>query len=202
MSTTPSANPGGHDGPSNVLLLAPSVDDGEATACGELIGATDPARSHVILTTCLESPSRRLAAWDDHVGVRPAETTVVDVSAAARSAAAAQPADADADVWPGATVERVADGDLLDLGKTLDATLEHSRHDAVLCVHSVSDLLQSSDRERVFKFLEVLTRSIDRTNSVAHYHLNPDVHDTETLRTLEVLFDSVVDLRECTGTGH
>lgn len=200
MSTTPDANRGGTGGPSNVLLLASSVDDSETTACSELLGATDPAQSHVVLTTRLQSPAQRLAAWDDHVGVRPAETTVVDVSTAARSAAATE--SDDESLWPSATIERVADGDLLELGKTLDAALGTTERDTALCVHSVSDLLQTAERERVFRFLEVLTRCIERTEGVAHYHLNPDVHDRETLETLAVLFDSVVDLRSPTGPDH
>jgi len=32
--------------------------------------------------------------------------------------------------------------------------------------------------------------------------MNPDVHDPETIRTFEVLFDSVVDLRTAAADGE
>lgn len=198
MSTTPDSNDGEADDPSNVLLLASSVGEREATACGELLGSADPGQSHVILATGLQSPAQRLAEWDAHVGARPAETTVVDVSLSTRSTAAAAAGD---DLWPGVTVERVTDGDLLDLGTTLDSAVERSDRETLLCVHSVSDLLQSAGRGDVFRFLEVLTRTVDRAGGVAHYHLDPDLHDEELVRTFEVLFDTVVDLRDGDGTS-
>jgi hypothetical protein len=186
-----------------VLLLASGVDDCEAAACRELSETTHPSRSHVVLATGLQSPDERLADWEDDVGVRPAETTVVDLATATRSAAAST-GDSSAgtgvsDRWPDATVEHVDAGDLFGLGETLDTALGDSDRSTTLCVRSVSDLLQSADIERVFKFLEALTRSVERAGGVAHYHLNTDVHDPETVETIAVLFDAVVDLREREG---
>lgn len=190
--------------PSNVLLLASGVDDCESAACRELSETTDPARSHVVLATGLRSPRERLADWEDDVGVHPAETTVVDLATATRSAAsaAAAPSPGVADRWTDATVERVEAGDLLGLGETLDAALGDSDRSTTLCVRSVSDLLQSADVERVFRFLEALTRSVERAGGVAHYHLNTDVHDAETVETIRVLFDAVVDLRDGEGANR
>jgi len=195
--------------PTNVLLLTSAVDGCEAAACRELSETTHPSRSHVILATGLQSPRERLADWEDDVGVRPAETTVVDLATATRSAAAstastgetpAGPTGPDGvDRWADATVERVAEGDLLGLGETLDAALTGSDRPTTLCVRSVSDLLQSADVETVFRFLEALTRGVDRAGGVAHYHLNTDVHDAETVETLAVLFDAVVGLNDREG---
>jgi len=198
--------------PSNVLLLTSAVDDCEAAACRELSETTHPSRSHVILATGLQSPRERLADWEDDVGVRPAETTVVDLATATRSAAASTASVASTgetpsgptgpdgvDRWADATVERVAEGDLLELGETLDGALGGSDRPTTLCVRSVSDLLQSADVETVFRFLEALTRGVDRAGGVAHYHLNTDVHDAEIVETLEVLFDAVVDLNDREG---
>jgi hypothetical protein len=100
--------------------------------------------------------------------------------------------------WADARVERVPESDLLGLGETLDAALSRSDRPTTLCTWSVSDLLQSADLESVFRFLEVLTRNVHRTGGVAHYHLTTDVHDPETVETLETLFDAVLDLREDT----
>jgi hypothetical protein len=205
MSVTSNSDGDETGQPSNVLLLASGVDDCEATACRELSETTDPAQSHVVLATGLQSPHERLADWEDDVGVRPAETTVVDLATATRSAASTGAPSAGtgvSDRWPDATVEHVEAGDLLGLGETLDTALGDSDRSATLCVRSVSDLLQSTEVERVFRFLEALTRSVERAGGVAHYHLNTDVHDAETVETITVLFDAVVDLRDHEGANR
>jgi hypothetical protein len=189
------------DRPTNVLLLTATGDRCERSACRELSERNAPARSHVVLTTGLGSAADRLADWDTDVGVRPAETTVVDVATATRSAAATAGAGTH-DSWPGATVEHVGAGDLLELGETLDGALTGSDRPTTLCVRSVSDLLQSADLETVFKLLEGITRNVERAGGVAHYHCNVDVHDDETVETLSVLFDAVVDVRDHGGADH
>ena len=199
MSTAPDTN-GGSDGrPSNVLLLTPSVGGREDAVCEELLHATGSPRTHALIVTCLESPAERLATWTDR-GEDPARTTVVDVDTRTRSAAAA--AGADGPVLPTATVESLRDPtDLVELGETVDRHLDTDEWTTSLCVHSVSDLLGATDRESVFKFLEVLTSSVSRAGAVAHYHFDPNVHDPETVATIEVLFDTVVGLRRDTN-GH
>lgn len=184
-----------HERPSNVLLLTGTGGNGESAACRELSEQNAPSRSHVVLATGVGSAAERLADWDAEVGVRPAETTVVDVATATRSAAATTSA-SEADRWPGATVERVDAGDLLGLGETLDGALTGSDRPTTLCVHSVSDLLQSADSRTAFGFLEALTRNVERADGVAHYHLNADLHDAETVDALRVLFDAVVDVTD------
>jgi len=204
MSVRPDRNAEETEVPSNVLLLTSAADDCAVTACRELSERTPAERSHVILATGLQSPQERLDDWDDQVGVRPAETTVVDVATATRSVDASagggeRPLDRPASPgWADARVERVPESDLLGLGETLDAALSRSDRPTTLCTWSVSDLLQSADLESVFRFLEVLTRNVHRAGGVAHYHLTTDVHDPETVETLEVLFDAVLDLREDT----
>ncbi|WP_456071271.1 DUF7504 family protein [Halosimplex aquaticum] len=187
--------------PSNVLVLAPSVGGQESEVCSELLHGT-AGRDHGLLVTCMETPAERLAAWTGHEHAEPNEATVVDVETAARSTAAASgetltPTNAVVEVVP-------AEADLVDLGETIDRHLARLSADGetAVCVHSVSDLLQRADERSVFKFLEVLTSSVDRADAVAHYHMNPDVHDAETIRTFEVLFDSVVDLRTASVSGE
>jgi len=201
MSVRSSSDGDENSQPSNVLLVTSTGDSCEGTACRELSERNAPAQSHVILATGLGSASERLADWDAEVGVRPAETTVVDVATATRSVAATA-AGSEHDTWPGVTVDHVDARDLLGLSETLDRALTRSDRPTTLCVRSVSDLLQSADLETVFKLLEALTRNVERTGGVAHYHLNADVHDDETLDTLAVLFDAVVDVSDHGGADH
>jgi hypothetical protein len=197
MTTRPDENDQGTGPPSNVLLLSPSIGDRERAVCGDLLdGAGD--RSNGLVVNCLGSPAERVGAWADHGPGSAGDVTVVDVAMRARSAAASGGADG---TPADATVETVdADADLVDLGETVQRHLSRltDAGEPAMCVHSVSDLLQHGDERGVFKFLEVLTTTVDRAGAVAHYHLNPDVHDEEAVRTLEVLFDGVVDLRTAT----
>lgn len=194
MSTTPGENSERTDGPSNVLLLASSMDAQEDDVCGELLHGPAPKRDHALLITCLQSPEERLAAWTDGHAGHASDATVVDVETSARSTAAA----AGGDVPTDAVVEYVpAQADLVELGDVVERHLDRLASDGEtgVCVHSVSDLLQSAEEKAVFKFFEVLTSSVDQADAVGHYHMNPDVHDQDTVQTFEVLFDSVIDLR-------
>lgn len=182
--------------PSNVLLLAPSVSGRETDVCSELLHGAAGRRNGLIVA-CLESPADRIAAWQRHDAGAASDVTVVDVETTARSAAA----DAERVGPTDAVVESVpADADLVELGETVDRHLSRlsAEGETGVCVHSVTDLLQRGDERGVFKFLEVLASAVEDAGAVAHYHMDPDVHDAETVRTFEVLFDSVVDLRTAT----
>jgi len=202
MSTTPDANGGDVDRPSNVLLLAPSVERDADAVCEELLHTTGTDRTHALLVTCLASPADRLAAWTGRGG-DPARTTVIDVETASRSAAATAGTGESLGV-PNATVEHVPDAtDLIELGNVVERHLAaEGGEQTSLCLYSLSDLLQATDTRSVFKFVEVLTSAVERAGAVAHFHVNPDVHDPETVATIEVLFETVVDLRNDGVVGH
>lgn len=190
MSATPAAPTEGGT-PSNVLLLAPPFGQREERLCGELLRPPTDGQFDFVFC-CLGSPAEKLDDRVEHAGIEPASTTVVDVDAAARSAAAASAPDHHRSV----DVERIQDpGDLLAIGRALSGRLD-GEGDPVVCVDSLTDLLQySSDRE-LFRFLDVLTDAVERSGGIAHYHMDPEAHDPETIRTLEVQFDAVIDPRE------
>ncbi|GGL64608.1 hypothetical protein GCM10009039_23180 [Halocalculus aciditolerans] len=50
--------------------------------------------------------------------------------------------------------------------------------------------------ERAFQFLHVMTVKLSREGAVAHYHLDPDAHDKQTVGTLTQLFDAVLERRD------
>lgn len=200
MSTTPDSDSEGGGRPSNVLLLAPTMGEYEDRMCGQLLDEPVTDGAHTVLVACRESPDDRLDVRDEQVGPVHGETTVVDVEAVARSAAAATggqsggPTPDRSDV----RIESVSDPtDLIDLGTTLDTCLRRPTGscETVLCFHSLTDLLQYTDRREVFKFLEVLTGNVDRAGAVAHYHLDPSAHDEETIETIAALCDETLDAR-------
>lgn len=61
-----------------------------------------------------------------------------------------------------------------------------------VCIDSLTAMLQYADRGRIFRFVQVLQDRINQSSSVAHYHLNPNAHDEQTVETLRQLFGAVV----------
>jgi hypothetical protein len=85
--------------------------------------------------------------------------------------------------------------DLAALGSTIskrlfDGTPETTR--CVVCFQSLTELLEYNALEDVFQFLHLLTHQVRSTDAVAHFYLDPTVHDDEMIRTIKALFDTVV----------
>lgn len=83
-----------------------------------------------------------------------------------------------------------------DLGTNVRDTLQSWADDDVpsaMCFDSVTALLEVVDLDLAFEFLLVLTESIRPTGVTAHFHFDPSVADDESRRTIEHLFDHVVE---------
>ena len=63
----------------------------------------------------------------------------------------------------------------------------------VLAYDSVTALLQYVDTERTFRFLHVLTSRVRAANALGVFFMDPAAHDDRTVRTVEALFDAVVE---------
>lgn len=86
---------------------------------------------------------------------------------------------------------------LSELGSSVrDVLHDWAEKDAtsVLCFDSVTALLERADLELTFEFLLVLIEGIRPTGTISHFHIDADAHDTTTLRTLEHVFDEVLEL--------
>lgn len=77
-----------------------------------------------------------------------------------------------------------------ELGVTIGELLSE-QESTLLCFDSVTELLEHVDLEHAFRFLHILTAQVASESAVAHYHLDPS--DERTRRTMEPLFDGVVD---------
>lgn len=84
--------------------------------------------------------------------------------------------------------------DLSRLGLvTSKALSSRSAGGTALCFHSVTELLRlAGDVERVSRFLHLLGGQVRRTGTRAHFHLDPDAHESRELARLRPLFDEVV----------
>jgi hypothetical protein len=85
-------------------------------------------------------------------------------------------------------------GNLTDLGVTLTRRLEsHGASDprTILCLRSLTVLLQYSAPDEVYRFLHTLLAQLDRFDATGHFHLHREAHDRETIDALRPLFDRV-----------
>src|SRR6056297_681191 len=87
-------------------------------------------------------------------------------------------------------------GDLKAIGTSVSRFCEswsESGHLMVLCFDSITELLERRDPKVVFQFLHTLLERLASVDTVAHFHLDPDRFDGQTVSTFSSLFDDVVD---------
>ena len=178
-----------------VLLLAPSIHEATDEACIDLLTPRDPDDENVLWVTYTRSPDACMQDWLDHAGGRPRNMQFVSVGETTRSAAASVGGDAAPNT--GDTVETLSSpGDLTGLGIKLSEILKAwkgSDARTVACFDSLTALLQYADLQTAYKFLHVLTGRFDAAGVTAHFHLDPDACDQQTVSTLTSLFDTVVE---------
>jgi len=61
---------------------------------------------------------------------------------------------------------------------------------------SISTLLQYLGSQKVFKFLHVYTKRIEKTGGLGIYTLDSDSHDQQEINTITGQFDGLIELRE------
>ncbi|WP_225741195.1 DUF7504 family protein [Halorussus halophilus] len=180
----------------SVLLLAPSLHESTDSACLDLLSLDDPDEENLLWVTYTRSPDSCVQDWLGHAGERPDNMRFVSVGETTRSASAVS-GSGGASPPGGDLVETLSSpGDLTGLGIKLSEILkEWSANDnhTVCCFHSLTALLQYADLQTVYKFLHVLTGRFEATEVTAHFHLDPDACDTQTVSTLTSLFDTVVE---------
>lgn len=196
----PPADP---DGPANVLLLAPSMASAAADACADALASAGPSETDLLLVTTDRSPDEQLAAWRRRIGDRlPAKVAVVSVGDDTRSAAAAGGSGASSAAgFRIATVPEL--GDLTGLGMRMSEALDAWRDDgnlSAVCFRSLTPLLHSTDPERVFRFLHLITSRVEAAGAVAYYHVDPDAHDDRVAAMLRSLFPVALTYRD--GDWH
>lgn len=182
-------------GADNVLLAAPGDADW-GHACAALLATADTDQTGLVAVTHDRSADEWLTEYDRQTNERPDEVVLVDVDPPADAAAVTDRAD-------GVTVATVPDlGDLTGIGIPLADHATRVRDDAetlVVCVDSVSELLDHSTVDETADFLEVVTARISdwatgSTDVRAHYHLDADAHRGSTVDAFDSLMDVTVTL--------
>lgn len=177
----------------NVLLLAPALGRAEADACADLLSLTPGPELDLLCVTFTDTPDERLNAWRTHAdGSVPAKMSVVTVGDQTRSAAVSANG-----TMPFVTHAVSEPANLTKLGVRVTEQLADWDGDGnrtVLDFDSLTALLQYAPRNRVFQFMHVLRGRLDSNGATAHYHMDPSVHDDQTVNTFKSLMDAVVEI--------
>lgn len=182
---------------SGVLLLDSPEDVDDFETCLSHIQQSRPERTNLLLVWLSRDVTDRLERLYETYAERSTNVTVVCRSKVGRSFYANPQIPTDA---PGGnlSIQRISDPrDLPKLGIAISQVIAdwqgRSKH-TVMCFHSITDLLQFADHERVFRFLHVLQGRVDSIDATAHYHLDRDAHDERTVAMFWNLFDATVDV--------
>ncbi|WP_266077856.1 DUF7504 family protein [Haladaptatus caseinilyticus] len=175
----------------NVLLFCPAVDDETDTKRLSRRSPIDPTTCNALFLSYERPPEELLERWQSHVGEKPAEFGAIAVGKYSSSPQAeVLRSDTDRNIVSIANPER--------LGRLQTAVYlfldQWSANDqqSMLYFDSITAMLRYVNRTTAFRFLHSLTDSLRRLGVTAHFYMNPDVHDEETLAIFRPLFDTVV----------
>lgn len=184
----------------NLLLLGPDSCPADYDLCSRLIRAANEDLANLLLVTNTESPDTRLDVLEAHLGDLPDNVVVIDVGGSTISRVESTGTDQirSADTT---TIETISNPtNIQRLGITISqyvAEWASDEGDTLICFHSLSPLLQTvEDPQRVFRFLNTLFGRVQSADAYAHYHLDPDAHDQETISTFRPMFDEIVTFEE------
>jgi len=171
---------------SNVLMLAPSLTPDEGDLHHDLLAKRTLAEENVLVLT-FGSADRWIKELQTEYDVAPSEIAIIQIDETLHRSRSRQ-----RDV----SVRTVSPTDLTGVGMAVsDVIREWSESDTqtVVCFDSITDFLQYADRSTLYRFLRVVTRRFDAVDGFAHFHMDPNAHDRQTIATLKSPFDAVVD---------
>jgi hypothetical protein len=178
--------------PRNVLVMAESMSDAKTDTCYELLGGADPADVDLLRVVYHRTPDRLVDEWEQHVGHQPANTVIVGVDDRVQSGTLAN--GGPDDETGGLTVLAANPNDLTGLGMELNnalTELSKTDNDVYVCFDSVTALLQFVDTESAYKFLHMFTGQLHKVDARAHFHMDPEAHETQTVSRLKTTFDDM-----------
>lgn len=191
----PSEPTGGSRERRHVLVLDGADTAPFAGPCLDHLVADGPEATDVVLVTVTQSSRDRLEALGDRLDRRPAKLGVVAVDEQTRGGGGSAPGQPDR-----LSITSVGTaGDLTGLGIAITEYLSAWAGDGnrtVVCIHSLTALLQSVPVDQAFEFLNALLSRTGAANATVHVHMNPDAHDDQTFQAVSTLFDEVADARD------
>ncbi len=177
----------------NLLLLGPILEPADHGLCANLLVPGEDVPDHLLLVTFDQSPDERVNVLRDHLESLSDDVAILNVGDATRSP-------------PPGTVNRTNESgeinvtsvpdptDIQRIGLRINKYLSEwaDEDEVMLCFHSLTSLLRAVESETVFRFLNILLGRVRSGDVRAHYHMDPDEHDDQTLETYRSLFDEVL----------
>lgn len=189
-------------GANSTLLLSSSFAAETEEACTDLLRPGSVSESNVLWVSYTKSPDQQLRRWQSHSSERPAEMGMVSVEDSTRSVASSGSGGADL-MGPNKPVETVSSpNDLTGLGIRITEFLtdwEDNGNRTVVCFDSLTALLQYVELETAYEFLHIITGRMAALDAFAHFHMDPDAHDEQTVESIATLMDAVVKIDEDDG---
>jgi hypothetical protein len=176
----------------NVLVLAPSLSSEKESRCLDSLAIASADQLDVLKVSYSKGADEIVSAWRDHHGELPARLGVVRVGDSA-SLRGVEPDAADLDA---VALTSANPNDVTGLGMRLNNYVNDHPDDAQLavCFDSLTQMLQFTDVQSVFKFVHMFTGQLREVGAVAHFHLDPSAHDPQTISRLKPAFDDAVEI--------
>lgn len=197
LTTESAALPSSLAPPASVLVLAPCLHPDHDAVCTELLAVDDPEQCRVLVVDVTASPARVGHRWAQHVEDPPAALSTVGVQYMEPADDRTAPAPAS---LPEPETEYVQEpGDLSGLGVAASATLRtwsDADEQVVVCVRSLTTILQYADDGPALAFLNELFGHCSAVGALAHVHLDPTAVDERTVEGIRGQVDAVVELAE------
>lgn len=181
----------------SVLVLSPSLVDETNRTCTELLSLGNPEENRVLWITMHESPQERVNIWEQHCAEQPREAAVIEVGSGTNFDSVTSRPNLGDDSIPLTTVD--SPQDLTKLGVEIVDQLERwdsADEQVVFCFHSLSTFMQYNELKKTFKFLHALTAKVSQRGAIAHFHMDSEIHDSQTVSTLLPLFRSVAEYED------
>lgn len=162
---------------------------------GNLLAAeTDP--KHVLRVEFDRKDGEWFERWAGSTDARPETLAVVNATGVSWSdGSSSLPSSV-------ALLTETGPGNLTGIGSALTQFLyerEASGARPIVCIHSLTTLLQYVGSGEAFQFLHQLTEQARAVGAFVHFHLAAEIHDDPTVNLFSTLADVVVDV-ESDGT--
>lgn len=185
-------------GANSTLLLSSSFAEETEATCTELLHPGAASESNVLWVSYTKSPDEQLRRWQSHSNDRPANMGMVSVEDSTRSVAGGGGAESTDLMGPDKPVETVSSpNDLTGLGIRITEFLtdwEANDNRTVVCFDSLTALLQYVELETAYEFLHIITGRMAALDAFAHFHMDPDAHEDQTIESITTLMDAVVEI--------
>ena len=172
---------------SNTLILSPLSPSG-LEAYLSRVASSCPTRPNLVAISYTQPPQEWVSAWKAYAGKVPDRSVFVKGGTVT--------ADADGEF------DRVRSADPADpmsvvvpVEKQL-AAWQSTDEDTVVSLQTLSVLLQYSDADTVFRYLNLVTHKVRAVGAHGYYQIDPELHDESTINALKVLFDTVETVSE------